>query len=1276
MAGEIGRFTAIIGGDGSGLTRTLAGSATRIEGFVKDTQRSFAQIGVGGDFGRAGAKAGKEIVDALKAQLDAGRPLLRQFAENVDVGNVSAVRVVKQLVAEHQQLAVAVGASSDELRDIAAISHTLKGRELEEAARRARALEEGARGAQQQLRGISAAIRDAGRGAGGLDAISRRISQFSEGTGFASTRVQSLERLRAMEIALQRAIQSGSATLTQRIALERELARTSAAIQGSANGFLGAILGTSKGVTGLNAGLALMGRLFPALGAAAAAHALLGFASRTIDAADAMKDFAERSGASVEALSVLGQVAEKSGASNETLSVGLRNLAKNVEALRRGSKDASSAFASIGLTAEDFVGLSIDQVFAKVADAQARFADGSGKTALAMQLFGRSGEELIPTLNALANGGFDKATARARALGGVMSRDMVNAADQFNEAMTDLRTATGGLGRGILTDVLPPLTSFLNSLIDLRRRAIEAREAIPAPFRAVTSEFAKFAVRGPLFATVFGSETEEATRARSFGDRMKEAVQRLLGLKTAADVAQASLKGLSADPHLAAALATEKPDIATPTSRDDEIKQLRDLHNAFALNAADLARARELEKLLTKEIASGTLTREQRAKAHADLQALREVQTPKTDTKPVEELLGRVRALVTAYGLAADESGRQQAIIPKLIAGYDRVGVLLKTQANQESAISNELRQQLNVLKQMDPVIVGLARRQFGAPENLPTLTIPATADIVDIRVPTNVKQLAARTLQKITALPPVPVEIDPTFDPSNISLEFKNALSAARLAKADLDLSDAIGDQKAYAKASDASAAAQKRLKEVAAELAQVIRNNPALSEAAKAFGIEALNAQVQGAISNTSTLADNLRTLITAGRGILSTANAVGLIGDKAAKSLGATLDLVDASLQLVALTSKGGNVAGKVGAAIGAVGGIIGVIDALLSNPEGKANKQIIRGNTEALERMSQDLRAFAQSPGQLLSAARAINDNALLSARRATDGFTRGFKNIEELDRQLRASGTSIAELKRRAEELGITIVDAKGRITAQGLDALNKAMLLAAEKLVRFGNSFADQSDAAALRRRVQGQQDDQDRILSDSFALFRQFAPALYDKFFKGVDTTTAAGREEFKRAIAKFVDAFIAGIIPLADFGEFDKSTLTQIVTDWLDSMDAMTEATNKAVGSIVNLAQGFAVAKRVFDVVRNRDTTTSSGSVAAIIARPVTPTPIPTTTTGSTAGSVSISVDIGGVTVSPNVPATGAARYNEIRRQALEKAATISPDATAAVQKALPPL
>lgn len=200
------------------------------------------------------------------------------------------------------------------------------------------------------------------------------------------------------------------------------------------------------------------------LGTLFAAQKLASFAGNALEAADNLFKMGQKTGVAVEQLSVLNYMAAQADVSSESLTKGFGKLAKSLDALNSGDATTTEAFQRIGLDAAQLKGLNLDQVLLKVANAQSRFADGAGKTAVMMQIFGKSGAELIPLMNDLANGGFENAKTKLQELGLVISTDMAKNAQDFNDSMKRVEMATQGVVTQVAQGVLPALTSAGDAL--------------------------------------------------------------------------------------------------------------------------------------------------------------------------------------------------------------------------------------------------------------------------------------------------------------------------------------------------------------------------------------------------------------------------------------------------------------------------------------------------------------------------------------------------------------------------------------------------------------------------------------------------------------------------------------------------------------------------------------------------------------------------------------------------------------------------------------------
>jgi len=211
----------------------------------------------------------------------------------------------------------------------------------------------------------------------------------------------------------------------------------------------------------VNIGKAI-GAAFAAVGGATAA-----LVKSSINAADAMAKAAAATGTTTEQLSALGFAAELSGVSQEELNTSLAKLARQAADAANGVGAASDVFKALGVSVKGTDGAlkTTDQLLTEVADKFASYEDGAAKTALAQELFGRSGAKLIPLLNQGA-AGLDELKREAEALGLVIGGDTAAQAEAFNDSLTRINAVRRGLVNGIARELLPTLNNLSAQLLD------------------------------------------------------------------------------------------------------------------------------------------------------------------------------------------------------------------------------------------------------------------------------------------------------------------------------------------------------------------------------------------------------------------------------------------------------------------------------------------------------------------------------------------------------------------------------------------------------------------------------------------------------------------------------------------------------------------------------------------------------------------------------------------------------------------------------------------
>jgi len=192
-----------------------------------------------------------------------------------------------------------------------------------------------------------------------------------------------------------------------------------------------------------------------------------------IDRADELRDASIRLGVGVDVLSKWSYAAKQTGTDVEGLNKGLKLLAKNASEALDPKSDKAKLFNALGISKDDLTDLTT--LVPKVADAFRQLPDGPQKAAVAMELFGKSGADLIEFLNQ-GSDGLKTFGDRAKELGIVISQDTANAADEFNDKLDDLKSAFTGLATQVASELLPKLTQIVDWAVDFVSDGDNARQ--------------------------------------------------------------------------------------------------------------------------------------------------------------------------------------------------------------------------------------------------------------------------------------------------------------------------------------------------------------------------------------------------------------------------------------------------------------------------------------------------------------------------------------------------------------------------------------------------------------------------------------------------------------------------------------------------------------------------------------------------------------------------------------------------------------------------------
>ena len=235
-------------------------------------------------------------------------------------------------------------------------------------------------------------------------------------------------------------------------------------------------LGNSmQGVEGKakNLGMAVRGAglAFKALFATAAVGSIIAIGKSAIDTADAFGKLSTRTGIAADKLLAYVNAGKLADVSQGDLETGLRTLARTQVEASEGVKTYADAYAKLGIAVKNADGSlkPSDQLLGEIADKFQDLPNGPEKAAVAMDIFGRSGQKMITMLN-----GGQESLER---FGFELSENFARNSERFNDQITEMGIELQKLQMQVMDDLLPSLIDLANVFIDITKATTDATRA-------------------------------------------------------------------------------------------------------------------------------------------------------------------------------------------------------------------------------------------------------------------------------------------------------------------------------------------------------------------------------------------------------------------------------------------------------------------------------------------------------------------------------------------------------------------------------------------------------------------------------------------------------------------------------------------------------------------------------------------------------------------------------------------------------------------------------
>lgn len=190
----------------------------------------------------------------------------------------------------------------------------------------------------------------------------------------------------------------------------------------------------------------------------AAAAGVVAMVNAQADKIAVFQELADQIGDSAEAVASLKAASDLSGTSLDSIASASIKLTTALSKTDDEAKGVGHALGAIGIELDEFKRQSpVDQI-ERVAQALSHYEDGAGKTAVANAIFGKSGAELIPLFNDLADGAERQV---------FLTQEQIEAADAYTKQVSRLSSELQDVATVTAAEAVPQLSLLVGILQDL-----------------------------------------------------------------------------------------------------------------------------------------------------------------------------------------------------------------------------------------------------------------------------------------------------------------------------------------------------------------------------------------------------------------------------------------------------------------------------------------------------------------------------------------------------------------------------------------------------------------------------------------------------------------------------------------------------------------------------------------------------------------------------------------------------------------------------------------